>query len=784
MSHDEIGRLRRLLEEADRRLAEETRRREEEQRRREEEQRRREEEQRRRQEAERRAEKEQSTLLDLLDGCHSLSLAIRVITKVTLTTKGDLVNPVNRIYPRRILFWEEFPGLQEGIWDELNAEPILNSQHLFASPHQLELVHKNIDPIMSEMDLRFFERDTVDKFVRAIINELDAYDTLKRRFKLKGKVTFDSHAPTDVSEIDVSSEDTIDQEEIMEPATPQPRKIVGRNKERMKDKRQQPARGRRRNRLADQFCVHVLDDDQRLPVYAVEFKAPHKLPLSVLTTGLHEMEPARDVIDQDGDDFAYHATRLVAAVITQLFSYMVDTGVQYGYICTGEAFVFLHIPDDPSIVKYFMCVPNLDVKETDEYRLHRTAVAQVLGFTLNALASDPPSQAWEDAAAELETWKVEYLDVLRDVPESIRKSPPDPDYEPSPWKITRRSYQFRSRCRTKPSVSRQESEDDDDTPPSPSPAQGVSSRGSRGGGRGRTGKRGTSRRGRGRGKAADSEETSERGAPRQYCTVKCIRGLVKGGSLDSACPNAQDHGSLRHRIGPQEFTKRLCAQLSRNREKDFEPLHIRGRTGYLMKATLTSHGYTVVIKATTANLVSRLKHEIKVYNLLRPLQGKQIPICIGNFTPDRPYYYHGQVMAHMLILNWAGIRLLKLVNEENEPRYLQERDHLLSKIRSFGVTHRDVAWRNVLWSEEINSLIMIDFEDATLQEMRQPPRKTVSSPQKLIQNTTPSQGPIEGLRRLPLNQVSGNEVQRKRKHSDDEKFPRSPADPQTSLADS
>jgi hypothetical protein len=37
-------------------------------------------------------------------------------------------------------------------------------------------------------------------------------------------------------------------------------------------------------------------------------------------------------------------TRLIAAVVTQIFSYMMDSGVRYGYICTGEAFVFLHIP--------------------------------------------------------------------------------------------------------------------------------------------------------------------------------------------------------------------------------------------------------------------------------------------------------------------------------------------------------------------------------------------------------------------------------------------------------
>lgn len=39
---------------------------------------------------------EPSTLFSLLEGCHELSLAIRVETDATLTTQGDSTNSVNR----------------------------------------------------------------------------------------------------------------------------------------------------------------------------------------------------------------------------------------------------------------------------------------------------------------------------------------------------------------------------------------------------------------------------------------------------------------------------------------------------------------------------------------------------------------------------------------------------------------------------------------------------------------------------------------------------------------
>ena len=82
---------------------------------------------------------------------------------------------------------------------------------------------------------------------------------------------------------------------------------------------------------------------------------------------------------------------------------MIGKGIQYGYIDTGEAYVFLHIPDDPSCVYYSICVPSLDVQDDDETRLHRTAVAQAFAFMLQAIQSPPPCQAWHDAAEHLDT---------------------------------------------------------------------------------------------------------------------------------------------------------------------------------------------------------------------------------------------------------------------------------------------------------------------------------------------------------------------------------------------
>lgn len=197
--------------------------------------------------------------------------------------------------------------------------------------------------------------------------------------------------------------------------------------------------------------------------------------------------------------------------------------------------------------------------------------------------------------------------------------------------------------------------------------------------------------------------------------MTCIRGIINRGHLDKGCPNLQEHlqhsSDQRHLMGPQEFTRRLHHQLVRNRNEGFEPLHICGRTGYLVKATLLSHGYTVVIKATTAEKQRLLQTEVDNYRRLRSLQGQQIPVCLGAFKPRVTYWYHGELMAQMMILSWSGARLQHVINDENSGFFEKERKEALAVLRSHGVVHCDSEWRNMLWDDLSGRLVVIDLED-------------------------------------------------------------------------
>ncbi|KAG6257590.1 hypothetical protein E4U24_004289 [Claviceps purpurea] len=115
------------------------------------------------------------------------------------------------------------------------------------------------------------------------------------------------------------------------------------------------------------------------PVLHVMYEAPHRLTPGQLETGLDgenaiELSHVMDKSCQTGDVFLSESRRLAAAVITQLYAAMIQKGVCFGYLDTGEVKVFLRIGQDPSCVEYFLTIPSCDVEvEGDaEPRLHLT----------------------------------------------------------------------------------------------------------------------------------------------------------------------------------------------------------------------------------------------------------------------------------------------------------------------------------------------------------------------------------------------------------------------------
>ncbi|KAK7177357.1 hypothetical protein PSPO01_16598, partial [Paraphaeosphaeria sporulosa] len=477
----------------------------------------------------------------------------------------------------------------------------------------------------------------------------------------------------------------------------------------------------------DQFCVYntgtTRNAQKSIAAFILEFKAPHKLPLGHIYEGLGEMALEEVVQCHEDETLRDRFRRLVAAVITQAFSYMISIGVEYGCVCTGEAYIFLRVGDDPRTVHYFLSVPKGDVGATTGWtagsegpnRLHLTAVGQMLAFTLQALKTPQRSQGWRTAAAaQLHSWEVVYDELLDAIPEGTTQSseyqPPEDDsfLRMSPVQLRGRIAKPSSpRCLQ--AERRREASDEEPEPDLYTPSRHPSSsqhlpRTQRTAGSSSSGRERGRRRGRG---------TQER----QYCTQDCLRGLAEGGVLDRSCPNASYHGERKHQMDRPTFLALMRQQLADDLDTDCDPVSMPGACGVLFRVRLRSHGYTVAAKCTPAYFVYRLRREASIYERLRPIQGIHVPVHLGNIDLETPYFYEGIVqLVHMMFLSFGGHPIGQHLTVKNKALVNEQGKQSADAIHGLRVLHKDLMPRNILWNEETDRVMVIDFERAEVEQ--------------------------------------------------------------------
>ena len=105
---------------------------------------------------------------------------------------------------------------------------------------------------------------------------------------------------------------------------------------------------------------------------------------------------------------------------------MIENGLEYSYITTGEAFAFLHVEEhDPTTLHYHVAVPSEDMNEKLGISSSQTAIGQVMGLCLMAFQSKQRDLKWrKKATKQLKKWNVNWLDILNRIPESERKRSP------------------------------------------------------------------------------------------------------------------------------------------------------------------------------------------------------------------------------------------------------------------------------------------------------------------------------------------------------------------------
>uniref|UniRef100_A0A093VIP3 Uncharacterized protein n=1 Tax=Talaromyces marneffei PM1 TaxID=1077442 RepID=A0A093VIP3_TALMA len=250
----------------------------------------------------------------------------------------------------------------------------------------------------SELDIGYFQRETVESRVASVVEELYASRQLRRKFNLRGNVTFENHANTLTDE----SRIVTDMSSLrLEPEGPrrserQARRSRDTSRSTLRVRRQTAAQPRRPHPRADQFCVYNRGPDEKK--------------------------------DESPEDIC---RRVVAAVITQLFYYMYEGGNEYGCVATGEAFIFLRVPhNNPSTVLYYLSEIEEKAIPASDYRpplsrsnYYRQSPVKTRSKSMMAFSCEPSQES-------------RLLDYEDDADDSLDPSTPSraPRDSRSPWR--------------------------------------------------------------------------------------------------------------------------------------------------------------------------------------------------------------------------------------------------------------------------------------------------------------------------------------------------------------
>ncbi|KAG6105421.1 hypothetical protein E4U13_007879 [Claviceps humidiphila] len=221
--------------------------------------------------------------------------------------------------------------------------------------------------------------------------------------------------------------------------------------------------------------------------------------------------------------------------------------------------------------------------------------------------------------------------------------------------------------------------------------------------------------------------------PYPYCSQKCLLGLVQGGSLDLKCPNVKHHcrGDAdeagadypnRHPVDHTEWLRLLQDQFNQSLDEGITYQGVVGARGALFKVTLLAYGYTFVSKGTVAGYIEHLEHEARVYERLKSIQGRYVPVFLGAMdlrTMDKDYWICFETyVVHMMFISWGGFRLesdkMEQLGVLRELAWVDEGVVSLHAVHKEGVLQCDVRWANILYSPHTHGIMLIDFERAEL----------------------------------------------------------------------
>ncbi|CAK7216175.1 Gly-Xaa carboxypeptidase [Sporothrix curviconia] len=180
--------------------------------------------------------------------------------------------------------------------------------------------------------------------------------------------------------------------------------------------------------------------------------------------------------------------------------------------------------------------------------------------------------------------------------------------------------------------------------------------------------------------------------------------ILADSNADAASGNV-DADNDHHPLTPKALRQRLRQQLAKDMDRDCEcldKLGCFGSTGVLFRLTITGYGYTLVGKAVQAAHREKLLNEADIYDEFRSVQGVLIPVELGIVTLAIPLPLHTCArVPYMMLLSYAGPTLddmRKLLPEGID--WQAETSRTQHELQRMGMWNTDIRPANLAWNAE------------------------------------------------------------------------------------
>lgn len=323
---------------------------------------------------------------------------------------------IDPLQPDYLRAWTSFPAEQATIWYDILTSNFLSEQR-FPPVGQLRDHGKEAYSPAGVGGLSFVSNITqrVEHYVQQVIREMFFKDALRDKFKLKGYMELDCSSNVLRPRSTNTGEPTGDTPEVI--------------------KLRNCGRPSYTQRCAYNSPGNLSASNAMIPAFIAQYQSPHRLTLEEIRNGLEDMDLESVIPVSENESDKDRCRRKVAGAISCAVSYMVRAGLEFGYISTGEALIFLRVPDDPTTVYYHLSVPMLDVggsgyvagPDRSDHRLHLTAAGQLVAFTLQAFQSGPRLySSREQTVAQMNTWLTDRGDTAQVSPVVGETAPSGP----------------------------------------------------------------------------------------------------------------------------------------------------------------------------------------------------------------------------------------------------------------------------------------------------------------------------------------------------------------------